>query len=176
MIRTLASRVVYRNPWVTIREDDVERPDGSRGVYAVVDKNEGALVVPWDGERLHVVGQFKYPIGRRAWEFPQGAIDDREASPEETARTELLEETGLRAGRLDLLGRMHYAPGLSSQSFHAWLATELEDGEPEPESTEVGIESRAVAPATFERMVLDGEISDAATVAAWALVRMRGLP
>ena len=176
MIRTLGSRVVYRNPWVSIREDDVERPDGSRGVYAVVDKNDGALIVPWDGERLYLVGQDKYPLGAFDWEFPQGAIDDREASPEETARTELEEETGLRAGRLERLGFMHYSPGLSSQGCHAWVATDLEHGEPRPEPTEVGLGVLAVAPARFERMVLDGEITDAATIAAWTLLGLRGLP
>jgi 8-oxo-dGTP pyrophosphatase MutT (NUDIX family) len=176
VIRTLSSRVVYSNPWVTVREDAVERPDGSRGVYAVVDKNDGALVVPWDGERLYVVGQYKYPLESFAWELPQGAIDDREASPEETARTELAEETGLRAGALERLGFMRYSPGISGQGCHVWLATDLVPGEPEPEETEVGLEVRAVTPGTFERMVRDGDIADAASIGAWALFRMRGLP
>jgi 8-oxo-dGDP phosphatase len=175
VIRTLSSRTVYENPWLTVREDEIERADGSRGVYAVVDKHDGALVVPWDGERVWLVGQFKYPLGRFCWEFPQGAIDDRAASPEETARTELAEETGLRAGRLELLARLHYSPGMSSQAFHAWLATDLSQGEAAPEPTEVGLEARAVTGATFRRMVTEGEITDAATIGAWGLLAMRGL-
>jgi 8-oxo-dGDP phosphatase len=175
VIRTLSTRTVYENPWLTLREDRIERQDGSRGVYAVVDKHDGALVVPWDGERVWLVGQFKYPLGCFCWEFPQGAIDDRVASPEETARTELAEETGLRAGRLELLARMHYSPGMSSQAFHAWLALDLVRGEAAPEPTEVGLRTRAVTGATFERMVADGEITDAATIAAWGLVRGRGV-
>ena len=175
MIRTLATRTVYTNPWLTLREDEIERADGSRGIYSVVDKHDGALVVPWDGERVWLVGQYKYPLRRFCWELPQGAIDDRDASPEETARTELLEETGLRAGRLELLARLHYSPGLSSQAFHAWLATDLEHGEPEPEATEVGLRTRPVTGATFRRMVADGEITDAATIAAWSLLAMHGI-
>jgi 8-oxo-dGTP pyrophosphatase MutT (NUDIX family) len=98
-IKTLSTRLVYENPWVRVREDAIEREDGSPGVYAVVDKNEGSLVIPWDGERVHLVGQVKYPVGAFYWEFPQGAIDDREAAPEDTARTELLEETGFAPAR-----------------------------------------------------------------------------
>ncbi len=175
MIRTLSSRTVYENPWVTIREDAIERPDGSEGVYAVVDKNPGALIVPFDGERFHLVGMYWYPIARFAWEFPQGAIDDREASPEETARIELEEETGLRAERLERVGFMHYAPGISSQGCDVFLATGLEQGEARPEATEVGLEARAVTGDTFERMVLDEEITDAATIGAWSLLALKGL-
>ncbi len=175
MIRTLGSRRVYENPWVTVREDAIERPDGSHGVYAVVDKNPGALVVPFDGERFHLVGMYWYPIARFAWEFPQGAIDDRDAPPEQTARVELAEETGLRAARLERVGFMHYAPGISSQGCDVFLATELEQGQAEPEATEVGMQVRAVTRDTFERMVLDGDITDAATIAAWSLLALRGL-
>jgi len=176
VIRTLSSRVVYENPWVSVREDAIEREDGSEGIHAVVDKNSGALVVPWDGERVTLVGQVKYPVGRFCWEFPQGAIDgDASATPEQTARAELVEETGLRAGTLEHLGRLHYAPGILSQEFDLWLATELVAGQAEPEATEVGLETRAVTPAELDAMIAAGEITDAATLAALHLLRLRGV-
>jgi 8-oxo-dGTP pyrophosphatase MutT (NUDIX family) len=174
-IRTLSTRVVYENPWVRVREDAIERADGSPGVYAVVDKNEGALVVPWDGERVTLVGQVKYPVGGFFWEFPQGAIDHENAAPQDTARAELVEETGLTAGRLEHLGRLFYSYGLSSQGFDLWLATDLVQGEARPESTEVGIETRAVTRDEFDAMVRSGEIADAASLAAWELLRVRGI-
>ena len=175
MIRTLSTREVYENPWVRVREDAIEREDGSRGIYAVVEKNEGALVVPWDGERVTLVGQVKYPVGGFFWEFPQGAIDHEDAAPEETARAELVEETGLRAGRLEHLGRLFYSYGLSSQGFDLWLATDLTQGEAEPEATEVGLQARAVTKGEFDDMVRSGEIADAASLAAWELLRIRGI-
>ena len=174
-IRTLSSREVYENPWVRVREDAIEREDGSRGVYAVVEKNEGALVIPWDGERVTLVGQVKYPVGGFFWEFPQGAIDDEQASPEDTARAELAEETGLRAGSLRHLGKLFYSYGLSSQGFDLWLATELEQGEAAPEPTEVGLQTRAVTKGEFDELVRSGEIADAASLAAWELLRIRGV-
>lgn len=174
-IRTLGTRVVYENPWVSVREDAIEREDGSRGVHAVIDKNDGALVVPWDGERVTLVGQVKYPVGAFFWEFPQGAIDATDdVDPEVIARTELREETGLRAGRMRHLGRFFYSYGMSSQAFDAWLATDLAAGEPDPEDTEVGLETRAVTRAEFDELVRAGEIADAASLAAWEMLRVRG--
>ena len=52
-IERLASREIYRNPWLIFREDDIRRPDGSPGVYAVVDKPTYALVMPYDGHSRH---------------------------------------------------------------------------------------------------------------------------
>ena len=176
-IRTLSSRTVYENPWITVREDAIERQDGSRGVHAVVDKRPAAVVVPWDGERVTLVGQVKYPIGRFCWELPQGAIDlgSGEQDPEATARAELLEETGLHGGALRHLGRVSFMPGISSQAFDAWLATDLVAGEAEPEATEVGIETRAVTPAELDAMIRAGDVVDSATLAVLHLLRVNGV-
>ena len=92
----LSTREVYRNPWLSLREDRIERPDGSGGIYSVVDKPDFALVIPAERDGFHLVEQYRYPVGGRFWEFPQvtGAAPD----PESLARAELAEETGLRAG------------------------------------------------------------------------------
>ena len=86
-----------------------------------------------------------------------------------------MEETGLRAGSWEHLGRLFYSYGLSSQGFDLWLATDLVAGEPQPEATEVGLETRAVTRDEFDAMVLGGEIADAASLAAWELLRIRGV-
>lgn len=175
-IRTRSSRTVYANPWLSVREDEITWPDGSPGIHAVMDKRPGALVVPWDGERITVVGMVKYPTRRFLWELPQGALDDSaDASAEETARTELLEETGLRAGTLRHLGRLFYAPGILSQTCDVFLATELQAGDAQPEATEVGLRTRAVTPAELDHLILDGEVADAATIAALHLARINGV-
>ena len=97
-IQTVATREVYRNSWLTLREDDIRRPDGSSGIYAVIDKPTYALVIARDGDRFHLVEQFRYPLGQRRWEFPQGTAPDLEhLEPRELAARELREETGLRA-------------------------------------------------------------------------------
>ena len=69
----VSSRVVYRNPWMTVREDTVRRPDGSPGICGVVEKPDFAVVLPrWSGG-FWLVEQYRYPVRRRAWEVPQGS-------------------------------------------------------------------------------------------------------
>jgi 8-oxo-dGTP pyrophosphatase MutT (NUDIX family) len=96
----IATREVYRNRWMSVREDDIRHPDGSPGIYGVVDKPTAALIIPVEDGGFHLVEQFRYALSRRSWEFPQGTWpDDRETTTEELARAELAQETGLRAGR-----------------------------------------------------------------------------
>lgn len=173
-IRQISSRLVYENRWMTVREDEIERPDGSRGVFGVVDKPDFGLVIPAADGGFHLVEEFRYPIGRRTWSFPQGTLPGAGgADPEHLARTELAEETGLRAGRLEHLGFLHGAHGMSGQGFHAWLATELIPGEPRREHEEQDMRCRWYSRRDFEQMVRDRRVTDDATVAAYALLLMR---
>ncbi len=105
-IETLSSRVVYENRWMRVREDAVRFRDGTPGIYGVVEKVDFTVIAPLDSDgRLHLVEQYRYPIGRRAWEFPQGSWEDRpDADPLALARGELREETGLDAGEIVHVG------------------------------------------------------------------------
>ena len=156
---------------MSVREDEVVLPDGQSGRYGVVDKPDFALVVPREDDgSLWLVEQYRYPVRRRSWEFPQGSWPSgADGSPAELARAELREETGLRAADLAHLGRLHEAPGFCSQGFDVWLATGLVAGSPEREATEQGMRTMRVTDAELRRMVRDGELVDAATVAAYAL-------
>ncbi len=170
-METLSTRQVYANAWMTVREDAVRRADGSDGIYGVVDKPTAAVVIPRDGERLHLVEQFRYPVGHRRWEFPMGTAPDRaELDPARLAARELEEETGLRAGRMVLLGRLDIAPGMSSQREHVFLATGLAAGDAQREHTEQDMRTRWFTTAEFEDAVRAGEIVDAQTLAAYLLL------
>src|ERR671935_2000273 len=114
-MRVRDSRMVYRNAWMSVREDAIERDDGSVGVYGVVDKPDFALVIPYDAGGFWLVEQYRYPVRRRAWEFPQGSWNSGSGTPEELARAELAEETGLRAGHMRQLGHLCVAYGFCSQ-------------------------------------------------------------
>lgn len=170
-METLSTRQVYANNWMTVREDAVRRPDGSDGVYGVIDKPTYALVIPRDGDRLHLVEQFRYPIGLRRWEFPAGTAPDRAAQdPAELAVRELVEETGLQAGRMEKIGTLDVAPGMSSQRGHVYLATDLTEGEAQREHTEQDMRQAWFTIPEFEAMIADGEITDAQSVAAYMLL------
>lgn len=156
---------------MTVREDAIRRPDGSEGIYGVVDKPTYALIIPLDGDRVQLVEQFRYPLGERRWEFPQGTAPDlAEMPPAELARRELREETGLRAETITELGRLDVAPGLSSQRGHVYLATGLTEGEPERELEEQDMSTAWFARADVEKMISTGGITDAQTVAAYTLL------
>ena len=170
-IRAVGTREVYRNSWLTIREDDIRRPDGSPGIYAVVDKPTYALVIPQDGERFHLVEQFRYPLGLRRWEFPQGTAPDRaHLEAAELAARELREETGLRAASMTELGLLDVAPGMSSQRGRVFLATGITAGPHEREHEEQDMRSAWFSRAEVEQMIRDGVITDAQSIAAWALL------
>ena len=172
-IRTVASREIYRNNWLSIREDDIRRPDGTDGVYAVVDKPTYALVIAQDGDRLHLVEQFRYPLGLRRWEFPQGTAQDvTNPVPSDLAARELREETGLRAQTMTLLGQLDLAPGMSSQRGLVFLATGITEGEHARELEEQDMRSAWFGRAEVERMMRDGEITDAQSIAAYALLML----
>jgi 8-oxo-dGTP pyrophosphatase MutT (NUDIX family) len=166
----MSTRVVYENRWIRVHEDRTERDDGTPGLYAWVEKPPSALIVPMEDGHVWLVEQFRHPVGARFWEFPQGAWEDApSAGAEALARGELAEETGLRAGRMERLGRLHFAYGLSNQLVDVWRATGLEPGEQALESTEAGLVARRFPVAEVERMVAENEIRDAASVAAWHL-------
>ncbi|WNG80711.1 NUDIX hydrolase [Mycobacterium sp. ITM-2016-00316] len=174
-IERMSSREVYRNSWMTVREDAIRRPDGSHGIYGVIDKPTYALVIARDGDLFHLVEQYRYPIGLRRWEFPQGTAPDRaDLEPLELAARELREETGLRADSLVRLGRLDVAPGMSSQRGWVFLATGLTQGEHEREHEEQDMHSAWFTAAQIEQMIRDGDITDAQTIAAWTMMTLAG--
>jgi 8-oxo-dGDP phosphatase len=170
----IASREVYRNRWMTVREDDVRRADGSPGVFGVVDKPAAALIVAMEDDGFHLVEQYRYPLGRRSWEFPQGTwADGRRTGTEELARAELAQETGLRAAGMERIGSFAIAPGFTNQRCDVYLATALTRGEPDREPEEQDMRQRWFARADVERMIREGEIVDGNTMAAFALLALR---
>ena len=174
-IERVASREIYRNAWLAIREDDVRRPDGSTGIYSVIDKPTYALVMPYDGKRFRLVEQFRYPLGERRWEFPQGTAPDRaEVEPSELAARELREETGLRATSLEALGLVDVAAGMTSQRGWVFLATGIVEGETEREHEEQDMRSEWFPRGDVEDMMRSGVIADAQSIAAYGLFLLHG--
>jgi 8-oxo-dGTP pyrophosphatase MutT (NUDIX family) len=170
-MRTTSSREVYRNPWIRVREDAIVWDDGSTGVYSVVEKPHFALVVPAERDGFWLVEQFRHPLGRRSWEFPQGTWSaGSDGPPEELGRAELAEETGLRAAELRHLGHLDLAPGLMTQEFDVWLATGLTQGPTAREATEADMRTAFVPEPEFRAMVRDGRFTDGPSLAAYSLL------
>lgn len=171
-ITTLASREIYRNAWMRLREDDILRSNGQRGIYGVVEKDEAAIIIPVEADRIWLVEQFRYTIQQRVWELPQGGWEMQIDNPEDLARGELREETGLHAATMTRLGFQWIAYGFTRQKQHIYLATGLTHVETDRDPEEHDLAARCFTIEEFEQMLLDGSISDGCTLGAWGLYLM----
>jgi ADP-ribose pyrophosphatase len=168
-IATLGSREIYRNQWLRLREDRILRSNGKEGIYSVVDKDDCAIILPIEDGRVWLVEQFRYTIQQRALELPQGGWEMEIDDPEELARGELKEETGLHAAEMIYLGFLWIAYGFCRQKQHVFLATGLtmKERDPDDEEHDLIVHTRSID--EFEQMISDGTIRDASTIAAWGL-------
>lgn len=175
-IKTISSREVYRNAWTRVREDVIERANGARGIYGVVDKDPACIVIALErteaGEFLYLVEQYRYTVGGRFVELPQGGWERADVVPEEMARGELREETGLRAERMTLLARLQIGYGVMNQEQWVYLAEGLTQGEPDRDAEESDLEVHRVRVEEFEAMLLDGRVVDECSAAAWGVYRL----
>ena len=172
-IRQLATREVYRSQWMSVREDDVEFASGATGTYSVVDKRDFVLVMPYADGGFWLVEQFRYPVGSREWEFPQGGwAHGQDGTQRELAVAELREETGFVAESLVHLGRLHTAYGFCSQGYDVFLATGLTAGETSREATEQDMIHEWRSLPDIRAMIRTGELADAHSLAALTLYHL----
>jgi len=174
-IETTDTTVVYSNRWMTVREDTIVRADGSRGIYGVVEKQDFAVIAAVREQSIFLVEQHRYPIGKRFWELPQGSSEGVNVDPVTLAHAELQEETGLIAGSMLHVGHLYEAYGYSSQGYDVFLATDLRQGENKLDPEEQGLVCREFSVRAVESMILDGTLKDGTTVAAFGLLRLKGL-
>ncbi|AQS87712.1 NUDIX domain-containing protein [Neoasaia chiangmaiensis] len=176
----ISTRTAYQNRWTAVREDIIRRPDGKDGLYGVVERGEFVVVLPLGegsaGPTVTLVRQYRYPIHERLWELPMGMWESRpDATPEEVAAGELREETGLLADRLVYAGHMFQGAGYSNQKGHVFLASGLTQGPTDRESTEDDMTCHTVLLADFEAMIARNDITCMVTLAAFTMLRARGL-
>lgn len=173
-IRQRASREIFANRWLRLREDEIELPDGSVGQYTVIEKQDFVVVIPYADGGFWLVQQYRYPVGSREWEFPQGGWPTGSSGTQrQLAEAELAEETGLRAAEIAHLGQLFAAYGYSNQSFDVFLASGLTEGEPDREHTEQDMVHRWFAEDELRAMVRRGEFADSHSVAALTLFDAR---
>ena len=175
-IKTISSREVYRNRWTSVREDVIERSNGERGIYGVIDKDPASIIIPLEraeeGEFVYLIEQFRYTVQGTFLEFPQGGWEKPDVVPEELARGELKEETGFTAERMTHLATLQIAYGVMNQKQHVFLAEGLTMGVAQPDAEEHDLALHRVGVGEFEAMLLDGRVVDSSTAAAWGLYRV----
>ncbi len=163
--KTLATKPIYENRWLSLREDLVEMPDGRTTIYGVVSCGQCVGVLPFlDPDTVLMVRQYRYVARRVTWEAPTGGVHAGE-SVEEAAQRELSEEVGYRAGRLIHVCTYHTSKSVVDEMAHLFLGEEMIRLELPADETEF-IEARAFPFHEVLRMVCSGEIVDSMTIIA----------
>lgn len=163
---TCSRKIVYENPWIRLEHHDVINPAGEPGIYGkVCFKGRAVGIIPVDTRgNTWLVGQHRYTLGQWSWEIPMGGSPAGE-DPADTARRELLEETGLRAGSLQQIQTLHTSNSVTDEAGYVFLARDLEPGEAAPEASEQDMQVKKLPLAEAIRMAREGEITDAISVA-----------
>lgn len=173
--QTVSTKVVHANPYYSVREDEVIRPDGSPGTYFVVEGRDSAFAVALDEfENVHLVEVDRYTTGELSIEVPAGGLEDDE--PLDAAIRELEEETGITAQQWTSVGTFHRENGIRRGNCHVFVATDLTQTGRHAQREEGITRTLSVPLATAFTMIKDGAIADAESIAALTLVALeRGL-
>jgi ADP-ribose pyrophosphatase len=173
--KTLSSRPIYENPWMRLREDVAEMPDGRTTIYGVVTFGDCVGVVPFvDVDHVLLVRQYRYVQDENhRWEIPTGGVHDGETL-EEAAQRELAEEAGYHARRLVHVSTYYTSKCICEEAAHLYLGDGLVPAQAPPDETEF-LERRVFHFDEALRMVLAGEIKDSMSVIGLLLsARRRG--
>ena len=161
---TLSSREVYRNNWIAVREDEVIRPDGSPGIYGVVEARLAVGVVALtNDQKIVMVGQYRYPVNQYSWEIVEGGAEEGDSALM-TAKRELREEAGFEAEVWTPLGsEIHLSNSFSAEKAVLFVAQNLHAVPAAPEPTEQ-LQIRQLSLSDALGMIDSGEITDAFTI------------
>lgn len=161
---TKDTRIVYENPWITVREDKVIQPSGCDGIYGVVQTRIATgIIALTEKSEVILIGQYRYPTECYSWEIVEGGAE-RGENPLEGAKRELAEEAGVIAEEWEQLGgEIHLSNCHSDERAYLYVAKGLSSVPKQPDETE-DLEVAQVSLVTALDMVDRGEIKDALSI------------
>lgn len=162
---TKSSKIVYKNPRFSIREDQIVRPDGTDGVYHVMDRPSVVVIVPItkDGE-IYFIRINRYTTKETRWELPAGSSDNQNELL--AAKRELEEETGLTSDNWLSLGTIEVAPGMTGQLEYIFVAQEVKLTKKNKQKEENIDNMQKFQYKTVLEMIKNGEIANGPTISA----------
>jgi len=162
---TLSSQIAWSCPWYNIRQDEILLPDGSPGIYNVIQKAPSVWIVPVTptGD-IVLIRQYRYTIDDNCWEVPAGGIKEGQ-TPEEAAIEELREEVGGHSTNWISIGPLYTANGICNEIGHIFLARNVDLRQTAHESAEV-IEIHQKSIAEVVTMARTNQITDGSSALA----------
>lgn len=166
--KTISSQIVWSCPWYRVRQDEIITPDGSSGVYNVVEHPGAVWIIPVtpSGEII-LIHTYRYTVDEWCYEIPAGGIKPNQ-SLTEAAQAELLEEVGGTTDNLEYFGHFFTMNGIGNEVAHVFIATNVVMGQPNHEATEV----MTICPKPIDealRMAQANEITDGPSALALLL-------
>jgi mutator protein MutT len=163
--QTLASKRVYGNNWIKLREDEVTQPNGERSIFAVVEGKSFVMMIPKIGEEYYLIEQYRYPTGENSLEFPAGGIKEGE-TPEDAVKREMEEETGLTPSSIKKLGKLYVTSSFSNIVYYVYFVENFTQTVQQPEAAEGTIKIMKATLPQIKEFVAKGTITDSQTLAA----------
>ena len=169
--KKINSKVVFSAPRFKIREDVVIRPDGSKGKYFYRDTKPSVGIIPFDGKKIYLVNQYRYPIKKRLWEIPLGKAESSDFLAQ--AKKELAEETGLRAKQWKALSVFYPVPGSGNSQGRVFVAQQLTQGKTNREPGESDMHTKSFTIEEINKMIAKNQIIDGWTLAALHIFKLK---
>jgi len=157
---------IFKGRIISVYTGKKKIPGGRTAYFEEVKHPGAALIVPFFGDKIIFIRQYRGVIGRYIWELPAGTLAPGEG-PKTCARRELEEETGFRAAAVEKIGSIYTTPGFCDEKITIYRAECRPKGKVKRDTDEV-IRTRLLTRKEARVLFEKGAITDSKTIAALA--------
>ncbi|KAF5038479.1 ADP-ribose pyrophosphatase [anaerobic digester metagenome] len=154
---------IYRGKRLTVEKREITLPNGKQKERVIVHPGGAVAILPVEGDYCYLIRQYRYAVDDSIYEVPAGTIDEGE-EPHETARRELIEETGMKAETFTPKGWIYSSPGYTDERIWLYIAKGLSPCRDYDMDEDEVIEVVRTPIRDLAAMIVDGRIVDAKTI------------